>query len=187
MMRAILDPSQLVIRDGIETDIAWCMALESDYRAEYVWQMTVQEAADEIFISCRKQRLPRPLDARHEVSQRRLEMAIRRRHCFIVLQESLTNRILGYISMRVDETCQIAYLQDIVIDKPWRRQSLGARLVTVAQLWARENSLRQIIFEITTTNYPGILFAKSQGFIFCGFNDRHFPNQEIAVFFSLSI
>ena len=185
MMGAMLDQSQLVIRDGIAADIAWCLALDSGYQAEYVWQMTVQEEADEILISCRKQRLPRTLDARHDSSQRRLEMAIHQQHCFIVLQ--VTNSILGYISMRVDETCQIAYLQDIVIDRPWRRQRLGARLAAVAQLWARENSLRQIIFEITTTNYPGILFAQSQGFVFCGFNDRHFPNQEIAVFFSRSI
>ena len=184
-MGATPNQSQLVIRDGIAADITWCLALDSGYQSEYVWQMTVQEETDEILISCRKQRLPRSLDAQHDASQRRLEMAIHRRHCFIVLQ--LTNQILGYISMRVDETCQIAYLQDIVIDRPWRRQSLGARLVAVAQLWAREHSLRQIIFEITTTNYPGIQFAKSQGFVFCGFNDRHFPNQEIAVFFSLSI
>ena len=187
MTSAPLDQPQLVIRDGTAADIAFCMALESAWQSEYVWQMTVQEAADEITISCRKQRLPRPLDARHHISQQRLEMAVQRRDCFIVLQESLTGGILGCVSMRVDETCQIAYLQDIVVDKPYRRQSLGSRLVTVARLWARENSLRQIIFEITTTNYPGILFAQSQGFVFCGFNDRHFPNQEIAVFFSLSI
>ncbi len=186
-MNATLESSQLVIRDGIEADIAYCLALESSYQAEYVWQMTLQEEADAIRISCRKQRLPRSLEAQHETSHRRLEMAIRQRHCFIVLQESLTNSLLGYISMRVDESRQIAYLQDIVIDRPWRRQSLGSRLTRVAQLWARENSLRQIIFEIPTTNYPCIQFAKAQGFVFCGFNDHLLPNREIAVFFGLSI
>lgn len=184
-MSASLDQPRLVIRDGIAADIDWCLALESSYETEYVWQMTVQEAADEIAISCRKQRLPRAMDAWHHVSPRRLEMALQQRHCFIVLQAA--SSILGCLSMRVDATCQIAYLQDIVIDRAHRRQSLGSRLVNAARLWARENRLRQIIFEITTTNYPGILFAQAQGFAFCGFNDRHFPNQEIAVFFSLSI
>ena len=186
-MNAALTPSQLVIRDGIEIDIAHCLALDSDYQSDYVWQMTVREAAKDIQISCHEQRLPRPLDARHTPSQARLALAIRRRHCFIVLQETASSHILGYLSMRVDESCQLAYLQDIVVDKACRRQSLGARLIHVAQLWARENQLHQIIFEIPTTNYPCILFAKAQGFVFCGFNDHHFPDREIALFFGMSI
>ena len=89
--------------------------------------------------------------------------------------------------MRVDETSEIAYLQDIVVNRPYRRQSLGSRLVNAARVWARENALRQIMFEIATTNYPCIQFAQDQGFVFCGFNDRHLPSREIAVFFSVAV
>ena len=103
------------------------------------------------------------------------------------MQEKRTNHILGYVSMRVDEASQVGYLQDIVIDRPYRRRSLGARLAHVARVWASEYSLRQILFEIPTTNYPCILFAQAMGFSFCGFNDHHFANREIAIFFSLSI
>ena len=181
------DPSQIVLRDGGLADIPYCMALQSDYETEHVWQMTVQEAAGDINISCRRQHLPRPLDARHDTDPRHLEIAIQRRHCFVVVQEEATNRFLGYISMRVDETCQIAYLQDIVVDRPFRRRSLGSRLVNVGRVWAQDYQLRQIMFEIATTNYPCIQFAQSLGFDFCGFNDRHFPNREIAVFFSLAV
>ena len=60
----------------------------------------------------------------------------------------------------------------------------GSRRATV---WASEYHLRQILFEIPTTNFPCILFAKALGFSFCGFNDHHFANREIALFFSLSI
>ena len=112
---------------------------------------------------------------------------LRRKYCFVVVQDKSTNHILGFVSMRVDETSLVAYLQDIVIDKPYRRRSLGSRLVHVARVWASEYDLRQILFEIPTTNYPCIFFAKSLGFSFCGFNDHHFANREIAIFFSLSI
>ena len=186
-MQASLDQSQIVLRDGVETDIAFCLELQSDYQTEHVWQMTVQEINDEIQISYRKQRLPRLLEARHETDPRHLEMAIRRRHCFVVAQDKISHRILGYVSMRVDETCEIAYLQDLVVGLPFRRKSLGSRLVNVARIWAREYSLRQIMFEISTTNYPCIQFAQELGFGFCGFNDRHFPSREIAVFFSVSV
>jgi hypothetical protein len=41
--------------------------------------------------------------------------------------------------------------------------------------------------EIQTKNYPGIIFCQQRGFAFCGFNDRLFPNQDIAVFFSQAL
>ena len=191
MAQRPLDPSQIVIRDGLQTDIPFCLQLSSDYETDNVWQMTVeddrQEGGDEIRVSCRRQRLPRQLHARHDTDAHHLEMAIYRRHCFVVMQAGASGPLLGFASMRVDETCQIGYLQDVVIDKPYRRQSLGSRLVNVARLWARENQLRQIMFEIATTNYPCIQFAQSLGFVFCGFNDRHFPSREIAVFFSVAV
>jgi len=187
MMQPAIDQSRILIRDGLETDIPFCLELQSDYQTEHVWQMTVQELTDQIQISYRRQRLPRPLNAAHETDPRHLEMAIRRRHCFVVVQDRNSHQILAFISMRVDETSEIAYLQDIVVDRPYRRQSLGSRLVNAARVWARENELRQIMFEIATTNYPCIQFAQDRGFVFCGFNDRHLPSREIAVFFSVSV
>ena len=187
MKNSTLDPSQLIFRDAVESDIPYCLALDSDFQTEHVWQMTVQDSADEIQISCRRQRLPRRLDSRHVAVPARLELALRSDFCFIVIQDKSTNHLLGYITLRVDETSQVAYLQDIVIDRAYRRRSLGSRLVHVARVWTSEFDLRQIIFEIPTTNYPCILFAQALGFTFCGFNDHHFANREIAVFFSLSV
>ncbi len=187
MQSAGFDPSQLIFRDGVDTDIPYCLALDSDFHSDHVWQMTVQDAGEEVRVSCRKQRLPRRLDSRHAADPQQLELALRRKHCFVVVQDKHNNHILGFVSMRVDETSPVAYLQNIVIDRPFRRRSLGSRLVHVVQVWASEYRLRQILFEIPTTNYPCILFAKALGFSFCGFNDHHFANREIALFFSLSI
>ncbi len=187
MKNTTLDPSQLIFRDAVEEDIPYCLALDSDFQTEHVWQMTVQDSPDEIQISCRRQRLPRRLDSRHVAVPARLELALHSNFCFVVIQDKSTNHLLGYITLRVDETSHVAYLQDIVIDRAYRRRSLGSRLVHVARIWTSEFDLRQIIFEIPTTNYPCILFAEALGFTFCGFNDHHFANREIAVFFSLSV
>lgn len=182
-----LETAQLIFRDGVDTDIPYCLALDSDFQSEHVWQMTVQETGDEVQINCRKQRLPRQLDSRHVTDPQQLEWTLRQNHCFVVVQDKISNHILGYVSMRVDQTSQVAYLQNIVIDRPYRRRSLGSRLVQVARLWASEYQLRQLLFEIPTTNFPCILFARALGFSFCGFNDHHFANREIALFFSLSV
>lgn len=187
MKNSTFDPSQLTFRDAVESDIPYCLALDSEFQTEYVWQMTVQGDIDVMQVSCRRQRLPRRLDSRHVAEPRMLELALRSDFCFVVIQDSGTNHLLGYITLRVDEPSQVAYLQDIVIDRAYRRRSLGSRLVHVARIWAGEFDLRQIVFEIPTTNYPSILFAQALGFTFCGFNEHHFANREIAVFFSLSV
>ena len=187
MKNAGFDYSRLVFRDAVEADIPYCLALDSDFHTDHVWQMTVQEMSEEIQVNCRRQRLPRRLDTRHSADPAQLQAALLRQYCYVVIQDRDSNHILGYISMRVDEMSQVGYLQDIVIDRPYRRRTLGSRLVHVARIWASDYNLRQIIFEIPTTNYPCILFAQAMGFAFCGFNDHHFANREIAVFFSLSI
>ncbi len=187
MKNATLDPASLTFRDAVEDDIPFCLALDSDYETEHVWQMTVQDNGQDIQISCRRQRLPRRLDAQHVPDPAKLFLALRSDFCFVVIQDKASSHLLGYITLRIDGSSQVAYLQDIVIDRAYRRRSLGARLVHVARIWAGEFQLRQIIFEIPTTNYPGILFAQALGFSFCGFNDHHFANREIAVFFSLSV
>jgi len=181
------DQPKLVIRDGIEEDVPKCTSLDSTYQTDHVWQMTVREELDETQITLRKQRLPRSLDASHPVNIKRLTTTIQHNYCFIVLEESTSDTLLGYISLRVDPIYRVAYLQDIVIDKPYRRQNLGTRLLNVARLWANEKKLERIIFEIPTTNYPCIEFATSHGFTYCGFNDQFLPHQEIAMFYSLSL
>ncbi len=180
-------PSQLTFRDAVVADIPYCLALDSEFQSEHVWQMTVQELAEEVRVSCRQQRLPRPLEAHHSPAQEQLETALRRDFCFVVAQEKSTNHILGYVTMRLEPASQVAYLQDIVVDRPYRRRGLGSSLVRVARVWASDYQLRQMLFEIPTTNFPCILFVQALGFGFCGYNDHHFANREIAVFFSLSI
>jgi len=187
MQKRAFAPSQLLFRDAVAADIPYCLALDSDFQTEHVWQMTVQDIAEEIRVSCRRQRLPRPLQARHNPSQARLELALQQEYCFVVAQEKDSNHILGYVSMRPEPASQAAYLQDIVIDRPYRRRGLGSHLVRVARVWAGDYRLRQMIFEIPTTNFPSILFAQSLGFSFCGYNDHHFLSREIALFFSLSL
>lgn len=182
-----LDPAKLIFRDAVEDDLPRCLALDASFQSDYVWQMTVNDDGGEIQVNCRRQRLPRQLVSQHPVDERKLQMALRMDNCFVVVEDPGSGQIAGYVTMRLDMSGRVAYLQDLVVGMLHRRRSLGARLVHVARVWASEFRLQQIIFEIPTTNYPAIRFAQAQGFAFCGFNDHHFANREIALFFSLSI
>jgi GNAT superfamily N-acetyltransferase len=95
--------------------------------------------------------------------------------------------MLGYLGMYNDSVRQFGLIHDLMVSLPFRRRGIGSRLVHVARQWAREHGLARLLIETQTKNYPGIAFCQQQGFTFCGFNDRYFANQDIAVFFSLSL
>jgi hypothetical protein len=52
-------------------------------------------------------------------------------------------------------------------------------------LWARKEKLRRLLVAVQTKNYPAIQFFIKSGFAFCGYNDRYYPNRDIALFFTL--
>ena len=60
-------------------------------------------------------------------------------------------------------------------------------LLKAAHRWAMEHNLKQLMLETQTKNYPAISLAQKQGFHFCGYNERYYPNGDIALFFSRSI
>lgn len=173
-----------IIRDAIETDIPICLAMDDIYRTEYVWQMNITQDNEQTQVIFRKQRLPRPLEDKHLSNEKRLKYALDKNQCFIVMADPEDQTLIGYLTMHIDPVYEIAYLQDIVIDRPHRHNHLATRMLNIAKQWAQESKLKRIIFEIPTTNYPCIQFCMQTGFTFCGFNDQYLPNQDIVVLFA---
>ena len=53
-----------------------------------------------------------------------------------------------------------------------------------AQTWASERDSNQLMLEMQSKNYPAICLANKLGYEFCGYSDRYYPNQDIALFFA---
>jgi GNAT superfamily N-acetyltransferase len=176
-----------VIRDGLDTDIEPCLKLDHFYQTDYVWQMNIQQETGQWQITFKTERLPRTLESAYPADERRLRLALPSEHCFLVAVRKNARDLLGYLTMRSDPVHRIALIQDLVVSQPYRRSRIGSRLLNVARQWAREHDLTQLTVEIQTKNHPGISFCQNAGFVFCGFNDRYFPHQDIAVFFSQSV
>ncbi|GIL13451.1 MAG: GNAT family N-acetyltransferase [Chloroflexi bacterium] len=180
-------PLGFVIRDGLESDIRACLELDHHYETDYVWQMTVSDEPGEWRAAFKTQRLPRTLEAEYPSDEQRLRLALAPDQCFLVVAGKTEPDILAYLTMRRDPVYRLALIQDLVVSRPYRRRRIATRLLNVARRWAQEQGLIQLTIENHTRNYPGIAFCKQAGFVFCGFNDRYFPNQDIAIFFSQSL
>jgi GNAT superfamily N-acetyltransferase len=177
------DKFGFVIRDGMESDIPGCLALETAYTTDYVWQMTVDPESSQRSISFKTDHLPRSMDVDYPISEHRLRTS----QCFLVAVGRDDPAILGLLTMSPIPARRTALIHDIVVSQPFRRHRIGTRLLNVARRWAEEHQLISLIAETQTKNYPGILFCQKASMSFCGYNDHYFDNQDIAVFFGQTL
>ncbi len=175
------------IRDGEESDIPACLELDHTYETQFVWQMRIENDTDHQNIAFTREHLPRILETTYPANERRIRAANDPQHGFLIAANRDHGEIFGYMTVHSDAVYHIAYVQDIVISKPYRHNHIGTRLLNIAGQWARERHLSVLTLETQTRNYPAIKFCQQSGLTFSGFSDHHFPNQDIAVFFSQTL
>lgn len=180
-------PLRFIIRDGIETDLEACLTIDHQYETEHVWQMGIQPQHNGWQVQFRTERLPRQVRFEHASSMQRLQDRLPDDQCFLVAVDVETEEILGYLSTWFDMVQQVCITQDIVVAAAFRRIGIGKRLLKIAQQWALEHGATHLLIETTTHNYPCIQFCQSNGFSFCGFNDRLYRNNDIALYFGQSL
>ena len=112
-----------------------------------------------------------------------LTAAWEKRDYFIVAETSGVVR--GYLMMRVDGSS--AWITDVAVGRLWRRQRIGSTMFVEAYQHAKAHHVRRLTVETQTKNYPGICYCQNHGLTFCGFNDRYYPNYDIALFFGMNV
>jgi ribosomal protein S18 acetylase RimI-like enzyme len=93
-------------------------------------------------------------------------------------------RVVGYAVANVASREQNAYLSTLVVDREFRRQGIGARLLTEVRRWAVGQGSDRVIADAQARNFPALRLLQKAGFTFCGFNDCCYGDQEVAVFFA---
>ena len=82
---------------------------------------------------------------------------------------------------------EVVWLADFCVDRRFRRCGVGTVLLAAAAHWARENHFARLVIETQSKNYPAICFALKNGLVFCGYNDRYYPHQDVALFFGMTL
>lgn len=171
--------ASFIIRDAVEADLEICLSIDRAYSTDQVWQMEVQDDnKGRIGVSFRTVRLPRPMRVVYPPDRALLHA------CDCLLIAEANDIVQGYLGMRADLAYGNGWVLDVTVAPPWRRHGIGGALLKAAHVWAREHELSRITIETQTKNFPGICFCQKYGLTFSGFNDKHYPNQDIALFFS---
>jgi ribosomal protein S18 acetylase RimI-like enzyme len=175
----------VTIRPAISSDITDLMALDHDYSTDHVWQMSVSRGAEENGISFREVRLPRPMRVAYPRDPGRLADEWTRQAAMFVAEAGEAR--IGYLVLILGPATGAGWVTDIVVASRQRRQGVATRLLAAAREWCRQRSLTQMFLEMQSKNFPAISLARKLGFVFSGYSDRFYPDQDIAVFFALEV
>ncbi len=174
------------IRTGQESDFARCLAVDASFETDYVWQVDNHAQAKQIEVAFHTVRLPRAMPVPYPRTHKQLTTAWQSCEVMFVA-EDVAGALCGYVVLARRAAQSAAWISDLVVTKKLRRQGTGSALLAEAVKWARAENLSWLIAEAQTKNYPALCFYQKQGLTFCGFQDRYYPNQDIAVFLSKSV
>jgi ribosomal protein S18 acetylase RimI-like enzyme len=156
------------------------------YATDYVWQMRTHETERATDVHFDLVRLPRPMRVEYPRAADELVEHWEQQGCFLVIQ-GLNNEIIGFLDALPHPWQNLLWVYNLIVATSYRQQGVASRLLQAAQEWARVRQLGRVMLEMQTKNYPAICLAQKQGFHFCGYNERYYPNGDIALFFTRSI
>ena len=174
-----------VIRQAVSTDIPHLIELDHSYSTDHVWQMALQPGSPGVEVAFREVRLPRPMRVRYPRRVERLADEWTDRSLVIV--GDVDERVAGYLALAPAPAPDAVWVTDLAVDPAFRRQGLGSRLLAEAIGWARARSQSRLFLEMQSKNYPAIRLAQKMGFVFSGYSDFFYPNEDISLFFSLDL
>ena len=177
--------SNIYIRSMRPDDLQPCLEIDPSFSTDYVWQMESHAEEGQISVSFRSTRLPRSMQVAYPRDAKALTAAWQA--CATMLIADISRKVVGYASITKRVPQSAVWLDDLVVARSSRRSGVGTALLEGAQRWGVNQKLKWIIMEVQTKNYPAISFCQKHGMTFCGFSDRHFPNQDIALFFAAAL
>jgi GNAT superfamily N-acetyltransferase len=171
------------IRFATPDDLDECLELDSSFETRRVWQLDLREGRDQVSVQIRAAALPRELRVDYPSPKEALLMHWQRGYCILVAENWPHPGILGYVDVGPEPDLETGWVWHLVVDREQRRQGVGSALLRSATRWCQDHSLRRLMAPLQTQNDGGIRFCQRHGFAFCGFNDRYFKTDSVALYF----
>lgn len=118
-----------------------------------------------------------------ELTRYRLEQS---KNALVMVAEH-EGRLVGILEVEAETWRNTALVWALFVDKAWRGQGVGAKLLREAEKWAKRKRFRAMVLETQTNNVPAIRFYEKHGYAINGFDRYFYSNQdtekkEVAVF-----
>jgi ribosomal-protein-alanine N-acetyltransferase len=101
----------------------------------------------------------------------------------LILVAAEASEVLGYVDQESQPDQGIAWIHHLVVAPSHRRQGIGTALLARGIQHARQSGLSHVMTVVQSKNYPAIGFLQRSSFLFCGYNERFYRNQDIGLYF----
>ncbi|MCJ7569388.1 MAG: GNAT family N-acetyltransferase [Anaerolineales bacterium] len=176
---------QINVRQAISSDIARLISMDHGFTTDHVWQLSFHKQPREIGATFREVRLPRSMQVVYPRDPKRL--ADEWTHLEALLLVEVEEHPAGYVAMSDGPAEGSGWITDVVVDLRFRRQGIASRLLAAGKEWCRTRDRRLLFMEMQTKNYPAICLAQRTGFLYAGYSDLYYPDQDIALFFAVEL
>lgn len=167
------------------SDLPYLEEIDPNYHTEYVWQMDLGTEDKDLSIRFREMRLPRSMHVQYPNMLNSLFENWKQFSGILVAE--VEDEAIAFISLYESYPVGLLAVTDIVVRRKYRRQGIGSSLLRAAQSWAINEGADRLVVEMQSKNYPAVQLVSKLGFEFCGYSDKHYPNQDIAIFFAKRI
>lgn len=180
-----LKTGRVSIRPATSSDIPLLVNLDHHYSTDHVWQMSFSSGGGEVSVSFNEVRLPRPMRVQYPHDPEHLSDEWTNKLVLLIAEQE--HAIVGYLCVEQSTSPQIGWITDLVISLQARRQGVGSSLLHAARAWCKQQGFARMVMEMQSKNFPAIQLARKAGFVYAGYSDQYFPDQDIALFFALEI
>jgi GNAT superfamily N-acetyltransferase len=173
------------IRPASVNDLPSLMAMDHSCSSEYVWQLELRSEPKRVAANFHEVRLPRAIKVEYPRDPSSLPEEWERRDLFLIAVRE--GHSVGYVGAVEEPASSLVRVMDLVVSASSRRQGIGSALLTAVQAWALERGARRVLLDMQAKNHPCIRLAQKLGYEFCGYNDRYYPTQDVALFFGRAL
>lgn len=173
---------EIEIRPAAPPDFPLLWEIDHAFSSNYVWQMERIVEEGQVTVRFREVRLPRAVRIEYPYSRDYMEREWGNHPT--VLLAGMSGMPVGYVQLKEMVLPQTALVKDLAVRPEVRRKGVASGLILAVQDWAAQRGMRRVAIEIQSKNHAGIELAKKLGFEFTGYQDRFYPSQDIALFFS---
>lgn len=170
------------IRPMQNADLPQLIEIDHSYHTDHVWQMELEMSAEQVSVGFREIRLPRSMKVDYPREVELLADTWQEKEAIFVAE--VEEEAVGYAALTGVGATGIIHISDFAVLRRFRKNGIGSGLVRSALAWTYDNQRGQLILEMQSKNFPAICLAQKLGFEFCGYNDRYYQNQDIALFFA---
>jgi len=172
------------IRPVVDSDLPSLMAMDHSASSDYVWQLELHRQSGQIVATIREVKLPHPIQLTYPTNPS--SMVDEWMHKAMMLTAVIESDPVGYIAL-TERPSSVAWITDLVVAPAWRRRGMAGALLRSAQEWGKDRGHRRLFLEMQSKNQPAIALAQKHGYEFCGYNDRYYLTQDIALFFARAL